>query len=97
MSHYLRAISNAFSLRWAGSLKGFFSFRLCPVVYVHDRLKVNPIMVLISGYKTTDLDVVEQGMGNQQKERIPPVELQIVDHHEPSGLEVRILRNFTIV
>lgn len=45
-------------------------------------------MALISAYKTTELDVVERGSGNSEKEA-PPEGLQVAGHQQLSGLEVR--------
>jgi hypothetical protein len=47
-------------------------------------------MALISEYKTTDLDVVEQGSGNGEKTG-SPAQLRVVGQHQPSGLEVGTL------
>ncbi|KAH8725649.1 amino acid/polyamine transporter I [Phaeosphaeriaceae sp. PMI808] len=44
-------------------------------------------MALISDYKTTDLDVVEQGSGDGAKAEIDQPQLQAADHPSPNGLE----------
>lgn len=48
-------------------------------------------MADINKYKTTDLDVVERGSGNGEKDG-PPAGMQVVGEHQPSGLEASTMR-----